>query len=171
MPRAAALSLSLPLLHAALTVSGSVRGGADRAYYLGLLQDVFSVLTDTLHKPGFKLHSQILATLFLAVEGDVGIATVPGPPPRSSALLEEGAAKIGWRSTEFPRAFQYDERGRGTKQTMARTLIPRAVAAGAELLADTRVRRVVGSAPRATGARARRTGRGERPLAPRGAAN
>ena len=42
-----------------------------RAYYLGLLQDVFSVLTDTLHKPGFKLHSQILATLFLAVEGDV----------------------------------------------------------------------------------------------------
>ncbi|KAL3905083.1 MAG: hypothetical protein SGPRY_011040, partial [Prymnesium sp.] len=25
-----------------------------RAYYLGLLQDVFSVLTDTLHKPGFK---------------------------------------------------------------------------------------------------------------------
>ena len=38
------------------------------AYYLGLLQDVFSVLTDTLHKPGFKLHSQILATLFVAVE-------------------------------------------------------------------------------------------------------
>ena len=30
-----------------------------RAYYLGLLQDVFSVLTDTLHKPGFKLHSQV----------------------------------------------------------------------------------------------------------------
>jgi len=41
-----------------------------RAYYLGLLQDVFSVLTDTLHKPGFKLHSQILAALFLAVEQD-----------------------------------------------------------------------------------------------------
>jgi exportin-1 len=30
-----------------------------RAFYLGLLQDVFSVLTDTLHKPGFKLHSQV----------------------------------------------------------------------------------------------------------------
>lgn len=28
-----------------------------RAYYLGLLQDVFSVLTDTLHKPGFKLQA------------------------------------------------------------------------------------------------------------------
>jgi len=46
-----------------------------RAFYLGLLQDVFSVLTDTLHKPGFKLHSQILATLFLAVVSDV--ITVP----------------------------------------------------------------------------------------------
>jgi choline dehydrogenase-like flavoprotein len=85
------------------------------------------------------------------------VATVPGVPPRSSALLEEGAAKIGWRSTEFPRAFTYDERGRGTKQTMTRTFLPRAIAAGAEILPDTRIRRVLGSAPRATGARARRT--------------
>jgi choline dehydrogenase-like flavoprotein len=100
---------------------------------------------------------EILARHAEAVEGDVGVATVPGAPPRSSVLLEEGAAKIGWRSTEFPRAFRYDERGRGTKQTMTRTLLPRAVAAGAEILADTRVRRVVGGAPRATGARARRT--------------
>lgn len=92
-----------------------------------------------------------------AVEGDVGISTVPGAPPRSSSLLEEGAAKVGWRSTEFPRAFSYDERGRGTKQTMARTLLPRAVAAGAEILPDTRVRKIVGSAPRVTGVRARRT--------------
>lgn len=37
-------------------------------YYLGLLQDVFAVLTDTLHKPGFKLQAMILAHLFLAVE-------------------------------------------------------------------------------------------------------
>ncbi|HEV7721391.1 MAG TPA: GMC family oxidoreductase [Iamia sp.] len=92
-----------------------------------------------------------------AVEGEIGVATVPGAPPRSSGLLEEAAAKIGWRSTEFPRVFSYDERGRGTKQTMVRTLLPRAVAAGAEILPDTRVRRLVGSAPRATGALARRT--------------
>ncbi|QYG93013.1 GMC family oxidoreductase [Iamia sp. SCSIO 61187] len=91
------------------------------------------------------------------VEADVGVATVPGAPPRSSGLIEEGAAKVGWRSTEFPRAFRYDERGRGTKQTMARTLLPRAVAAGAEILPDTRVQRLVGSAPRVTGARARQT--------------
>jgi len=46
-----------------------------RAYYLGLLQDVFSVLTDTLHKPGFKLQAMILSHLFLAVES--GAITTP----------------------------------------------------------------------------------------------
>lgn len=100
---------------------------------------------------------EVLDRYAAAVEGDVSVSTVPGAPPRSSGLLEEGAAKIGWRSTEFPRVFAYDEKGRGTKQTMARTLIPRAVAAGAEILPDTRVRRVVGSAPRVTGVVARRT--------------
>lgn len=100
---------------------------------------------------------EVLDRYAAAVEGDVSVSTVPGAPPRSSGLLEEGAAKIGWRSTEFPRVFAYDEKGRGTKQTMARTLIPRAVAAGAEILPDTRVRRIVGSAPRVTGVVARRT--------------
>lgn len=100
---------------------------------------------------------EVLGRYAAAVEADIGVATVPGAPPRSSALLEEGAAKVGWRSVEFPRVFRYDERGRGTKQTMARTLLPRAVAAGAEILPDTRVARIVGSAPRAHGARARRT--------------
>lgn len=46
----------------------SVMNAFYKTYYLGLLQDVFSVLTDTLHKPGFKLQAMILAHLFLAVE-------------------------------------------------------------------------------------------------------
>ena len=56
--------------------------------YLGLLQDVFSVLTDTLHKPGFKLHAQILATLFLAVEGE--LITVPLWPQDGSVTIAQG---------------------------------------------------------------------------------
>ena len=55
-----------------------------RAYYLGLLQDIFSVLTDTLHKPGFKLQAMILSHLFLAVES--GAITTPLNP-------EAGATK------------------------------------------------------------------------------
>mmetsp|Transcript_6441 Transcript_6441/g.15770 ORF Transcript_6441/g.15770 Transcript_6441/m.15770 type:complete len:1079 (-) Transcript_6441:407-3643(-) len=44
-------------------------------YYLSLLQDIFSVLTDTLHSPGFKLQSQILAHMFMLVESKA--ITVP----------------------------------------------------------------------------------------------
>ena len=64
--------------------------------------------------------------------------TLPGAPPLSSALLERGATKLGWRSVEFPRVFRYADGGRGVKQTMARTLIPRAVDAGADGRSPTR---------------------------------
>ncbi|MEO7429712.1 MAG: GMC family oxidoreductase [Acidimicrobiales bacterium] len=76
------------------------------------------------------------------IEALVPVHPVPGAPPRSSAILEEGATKLGWRAVEFPRAFTYDVNGRGTKQTMSRTLLPRARAAGATVLADTAVRKL-----------------------------
>jgi choline dehydrogenase-like flavoprotein len=82
---------------------------------------------------------------------------VPAAPPLSSAVLERGATKLGWRSTEFPRVFKYDDAGRGVKQTMARTTIPRAVAAGASVLPDCRVVRLHRSGARITGAECRRT--------------
>mmetsp|Transcript_24882 Transcript_24882/g.80999 ORF Transcript_24882/g.80999 Transcript_24882/m.80999 type:complete len:1099 (+) Transcript_24882:98-3394(+) len=58
-------------------------------YYLGLLQDVFAVLTDTLHKPGFKLQAMILAHLFVAVES--GAITSPlWPQDGSVAATSNG---------------------------------------------------------------------------------
>lgn len=58
-----------------------------RAYYLGLLQDVFSVLTDTLHKPGFKLHSQStqIAKPTLRVVGLPHTRVCPPPVSSSSS--------------------------------------------------------------------------------------
>jgi len=91
------------------------------------------------------------------IEAHVAVNPLPGPAPRSSALIEEGAAKLGWRSVEFPRAFAYDTGGRGTKQSMSRTLLPAARAAGATVLADTAIRRLTTVAGRVTGARARHT--------------
>lgn len=76
------------------------------------------------------------------IEGDLSVSKVPGAPPASSAALERGASKLHWRSVEFPRVFRYDSTGRGIKQTMARTLIPRAVESGATVLADCRVDRL-----------------------------
>jgi len=96
------------------------------------------------------------------VESWQSVQHLPAAPPLSSALLERGATKLGWRSTEFPRVFRYDAAGtgasaqRGTKQTMARTLIPRALAAGATLEADCRVLRLVHDGRRVVGASAQR---------------
>ena len=89
------------------------------------------------------------------VEAGQSVSKVPAAPPTSSALLERGATKLGWRSVEFPRVFRYDAEGRGTKQTMARTLVPKAVGAGATVLADCRVLSLQKRGPRVTGARCR----------------
>ncbi|HEY2999015.1 MAG TPA: GMC family oxidoreductase N-terminal domain-containing protein, partial [Acidimicrobiales bacterium] len=72
------------------------------------------------------------------VERELSVARVPGAPPASSAVLERGATKLGWRNVEFARVFSYDDQGRGTKQTMSRTMLPRAQAAGATIIPDTR---------------------------------
>jgi choline dehydrogenase-like flavoprotein len=87
----------------------------------------------------------------------VHVSKLPGAPPASSAVIERGATKLGWRSVEFARVFAYDEQGRGTKQTMGRTMIPRAVAAGASVVPDCRVVRLLRRGSRVTGARCLRT--------------
>ena len=90
------------------------------------------------------------------VEAWQSVGRLPVAPPLSSALLERGATKLGWRSTEFPRVFSFEGGGsRGVKQTMARTLIPRAVEDGAEVLPDTRVVRLIRRGDRVLAARCR----------------
>lgn len=90
------------------------------------------------------------------IEAALGVSTVPRAVPPSSQVLERGAEALGWRAAEFPRVYRYDERGRGTKQTMSRTMIPQAVAAGARLLADCRVDRLVRREDRVTSLEGRR---------------
>ncbi len=109
-----------------------------------------------------EFSTDVLDAHAAAVEDEIGVSSLPGAPPRSSAILDDGAAKLGWRATEFPRVFRYDDRGRGTKQTMARTYLPRATAAGAEVLPGCRIDRLERAghrdARRVTGALATLTG-------------
>jgi choline dehydrogenase-like flavoprotein len=91
------------------------------------------------------------------VESQLSVAKVPGAPPPSSAALERGATKLGWRNVEFARVFSYDSQGRGTKQTMSRTFLPQALAAGATIVPDCRVLSLVRRGDRIVGARCRRT--------------
>ena len=86
------------------------------------------------------------------VEQELGVSLLPGAPPPSSAVLERGATKLGWRSVEFSRVFRYETNGRAVKQTMARTMLPRAIDDGALVMADCRVDRLVRNGPRVTGA-------------------
>jgi choline dehydrogenase-like flavoprotein len=91
------------------------------------------------------------------IENELGVSRLPGAPPASSAVLERGATKLGWRSVEFSRVFRYEPNGRAVKQTMARTLLPRAIEAGARLAADCRVSRLVRKGNRIVGAQCRQT--------------
>lgn len=38
-----------------------------KTYFLNIEQEIFAVLTDTFHKPGFKLHVSVLQHLFYVV--------------------------------------------------------------------------------------------------------
>ena len=87
------------------------------------------------------------------VEDGITVSQLPGAPPPSSAALELGARKLGWRAVEFARVFAY-EGERGTKQTMVRTFIPRALEHGAVVMAECTVTRLLRAGDRITGARA-----------------
>jgi choline dehydrogenase-like flavoprotein len=91
-----------------------------------------------------------------SVEQVLSVSRLPGAPPASSAVIENGATKLGWRSAEFSRAFRYDS-GQAVKQTMGRTFLPRATAAGATIVADCRVQKLLRSGDRIIGVKASRT--------------
>jgi len=100
---------------------------------------------------------EALARYAAAIEAEVGVSRVPGPPPSASAVLARGAEALGWRSVEFARVFRYGPDGRGEQQTMSRTMLPAAVAAGTEIVSDIRVDRLERSGRRITAAHATRT--------------
>src|SRR5260370_15069244 len=90
-----------------------------------------------------EFSSETLDSYAQRIENELAVSRLPGAPPRSSALLERGATKLGWQAVEYARVFRYDAAGRGVKQTMTRTLLPRAIAAGATVMPDCRGRRLL----------------------------
>ena len=72
-----------------------------------------------------------------------------GLSPQSHRIIR-GAEALGWKHTQIERFWKYPGEGRwGRRQSMSETMVPRARAAGARLLADTQVVRL-----RTRGARA-----------------
>ena len=90
------------------------------------------------------------------IEQGLAVSRLPGAPPPSSAVLERGATKLGWQAVEYERVFRYDTASRGVKQTMSRTLLPRSVEAGARVIPDCHVQRLVQRNGRIVSVRCRR---------------
>jgi len=76
------------------------------------------------------------------IETDLSVSTLPYDPPLPSIKLYEGAMKLGWKSVEVPRWFDYSNDVNGIKQSMTETYIPRFEQFGGNLLPNTRVLRI-----------------------------
>jgi choline dehydrogenase-like flavoprotein len=89
---------------------------------------------------------------FEAIERELNVSKLPGPAPPASLKLHEGATRLGWHSLEVPRWYTYAPATNGavsaTKQTMTRTLVPRALAGGARLVPQARAARIRRTADR-----------------------
>ena len=80
------------------------------------------------------------------VERALSVQTVPGAHTPASERLRRGAAALGWDHDEIPRWMRYPEGGdasTGERQSMTRTYLPRAIGAGARMLCELRVDRLV----------------------------
>uniref|UniRef100_A0A1J3F903 Exportin-1 n=1 Tax=Noccaea caerulescens TaxID=107243 RepID=A0A1J3F903_NOCCA len=77
-----------------------------RTYFMQIEQEIFAVLTDTFHKPGFKFHVLVLQHLFSLVESGSlteplwDAATVPHQYPNNAAFVLENTIKL--LSSSFP---------------------------------------------------------------------
>ncbi|KAG7550928.1 Armadillo-type fold [Arabidopsis thaliana x Arabidopsis arenosa] len=77
-----------------------------RTYFMQIEQEIFAVLTDTFHKPGFKLHVLVLQHLFCLPESGAlteplwDATTVPYPYPNNAAFVREYTIKL--LSSSFP---------------------------------------------------------------------
>ena len=79
-------------------------------------------------------------------EQALSVQMVPGRHTPASERLRRGAAALGWQHDEIPRWMTYpdgDDAAAGQRQSMTRTYLPRAVAAGARLLCEHRVDRLI----------------------------
>jgi nucleoside-diphosphate-sugar epimerase len=92
------------------------------------------------------LDQRALDPYFDRLERALSVSSLPPDGvPMSSLLFRRGIERLGWRYMEVPRSHRgADSRAHapGAKQSMQRTFLPRARAAGARLLSDCRAHRL-----------------------------
>jgi nucleoside-diphosphate-sugar epimerase len=92
---------------------------------------------------------------FERLERELSVSYLNTAPPRSSEVFRRGIEAMGWRSVEVPMCrSQPDDSSPfapGRKQSMQRTFIPKALAAGARMVSDCKARRLLHADGRVTG--------------------
>lgn len=91
-----------------------------------------------------NLEENQLIPYYESIEQDLTISTVPNGVGMASNKIKMGADKLNWESKEIPKYCTYTENKdgswQGARQSMSKTLIPRAVKAGASLLENTKIK-------------------------------
>lgn len=110
------------------------------------------------HLPDFS--PQSLSPLYDRAAVAVNASLTPGPPGPPTEILRRAGQAMGWKTTTLERGrcessssrHQVSGFATGAKQSMSVTLIPRALARGARLVANCRVDRLTVEGRRAAGA-------------------
>jgi choline dehydrogenase-like flavoprotein len=86
---------------------------------------------------------EALQPYFDDVARECSVASQPGPLDPASMVIREGSQALGWASSEVQRFWQYPEGGgKGLRQSMTVTLVPRLLAAGGRLMPRTSIRKL-----------------------------
>ncbi len=102
---------------------------------------------------------------FERIERELSVSLVPEDEiPKSSRLFRQGIERLGWSYQQVPRCQKSggSQFAPGEKQSMQRTYIPRALAAGARLVADAKAMKLVLAGDRVVGVEVVRGRNGER---------
>jgi choline dehydrogenase-like flavoprotein len=110
------------------------------------------------HLPGFR--PEVLSPLYDRAAAVVNASLTPGTLGPPTEILRRAGEVMGWKTTALERGRRESSLPRhqvsgfatGAKQSMSATLIPRALARGARLVANCRVDRLVARGRRVTGA-------------------
>jgi len=140
-------------------VEGRCVGGASESnagLYHPPLDDVMESWAERYQIDDFG--ADALAPHLQRVVDEIGVSKKPDGFSPASDRLADGAAQMGWRWAEIERFWTYSGDGHGQRRSMSETMIPRAIAAGARLLADTRIDAIKRKGRRAVSASGRTGG-------------
>ena len=107
------------------------------------------VIDDWIRTRGIEaLSSDEMTALAIEGEATARVSSLPGPAPKVSLKLAEGAEAMGWSHMEVPRLYSYAEDWQsgpstGLKQSMSTTYIPLFQASGGRLYTGLRITRLI----------------------------